>query len=90
MKQVQVTTLTPTSAIFAAMFTLLVMLTQRAIRNILLAARSIIFWLNTKHEFGFPEDPSDETESIKITGWKFLGYGLSTCVAVLCFLLIKF
>lgn len=80
MKQVQVTTLTPTSAILMAMLTLTGILAKRTLRTILTAIRTTRIWLNTRHEFGFPEDPTDESESVKMTGWQYLGFGLLTSV----------
>ena len=83
MKQVQVTTLTPTSAILLAMLQLTGILTKRMLTAILRTMLAVKTWLNTRHEFGFPEDPNDPSESVKMTGWQYLGFGLLTSVFAL-------
>lgn len=52
---------------------------QKAAQQTTQAIKTVFIWLNSLHEFGFLEDPQDQTDSVKMSGWKFLAFCFLSC-----------
>lgn len=69
-----------TTAILSIMLHLTIVLMKRMIRQ---ATKTILYiheWLNSQHEFC-----SEDGDSVKWTGWQYIGFSILTCV--ICVLL---
>lgn len=69
---------TGTRALLAVLFTVVVLLTTRAAKNVLTAFKTARQWLHAQHCFwGQDGDP------IRCTGWQFVSYNIIAAVVAL-------
>lgn len=69
---------TGTRALLTALFTVIVLLVTRMVKNALAALKTVCQWLRTQHSFY-----GDDGDPIKCTGWQFVGYNIVAAVVAL-------
>lgn len=66
---------TGTRALLAALFAVVVLLSTRTAKNALAGFKIARRWLRAKHEFY-----AQDGDSIKCTGWQFVGYNIIAAI----------